>query len=219
MSDHLDTVLLKEAYSHGIFPFPQDDSGIIPWVSLDPRGILAFENLRIPRSTEKALRGSAFNCTLNQDFQSVIRHCKRVKRPDQSDTWITAPLEKSYLDLHQEGNAASVEVWEEGSLIGGLYGVWIKGVFSGESMFHLKANASKAALVFLCFVLKMNRVRWVDTQMVTPVLESFGGIEIPRTDYFSLLRSSQRSAKKLSLPGHWTYLKDGEFIQGASKTR
>ncbi len=219
MSDHLDTILLKEAYSHGIFPFPQDNSGIIPWVSLDPRGILAFDRFKIPSSTEKALRKANFRYTLSQDFLAVIKNCKGMKRPDQEDTWITNPLLESYIDLFQEGHAASVEVWENHVLIGGLYGVWMKGIFSGESMFHFRSNASKAALAFLHFVLKKNQVAWIDTQMVTPVIEAFGGNEVARAEYFNLFRASQRASRKLFLAGEWVYKKDGEFIQGASITR
>jgi leucyl/phenylalanyl-tRNA---protein transferase len=219
VSDHIDTTLLKEAYAHGIFPFPQDDSGIIPWVSLDPRGVLGFEQFRISRSTEKAIRSAGFSFTFNRNFQDVIHQCRTIQRSDQKGSWITQALVDGYVDLHHEGHALSIEVWNADVLVGGLYGVWMKGVFSGESMFHLQDNASKAALIFLHFILEKNNARWIDTQMITPTIAAFGGIEISRIDYYTLLRSTQKPSKRIHFPGIWTYNRDGVFIQGPNSTR
>jgi leucyl/phenylalanyl-tRNA--protein transferase len=113
-----------------------------------------------------------------------------VARADNAGTWITDDIIKAYINLHKEGYAYSVETYLEDKLVGGVYGVCINRFYSGESMFHKADNASKVALVSLLYKLKQQDIGWLDTQMVTPVVESLGGLEIPRETYLKMLKVS-----------------------------
>jgi leucyl/phenylalanyl-tRNA--protein transferase len=176
------------AYEQGIFPWPISNQYPLAWFSPDPRGILEFKNLHLSRSLKKLLKHTSWHVSFNQDFRSVISNCAKVSRPNQGATWITPELLNAYCDLHKEGMAYSVEVWDEQELIGGLYGVRIRNFVSGESMFHLKDNASKVALYALMKKLELENIHWIDTQMCTSVVTSFGAEEIPRDIYLKKLK-------------------------------
>jgi leucyl/phenylalanyl-tRNA--protein transferase len=177
--------LLREAYSKGIFPWPQEDMPIL-WFSPDPRGVLDFSDFHVSTSLKKWARThEQWSYTFNQNFSQVMEQCRLQKRPGQNGTWILPEMEKAYLELFQRGEALSLEVWEEQQLIGGIYGVLIDGIFSGESMFHLKKNASKMALWKLVEELKSRGHQWMDIQMVTPVLAGFGGKLISRNEFLT----------------------------------
>ena len=177
------------AYSQGIFPWPISEEYPLAWFSPDPRGVLFFEDLHIPRSLEKKLRQHKFSVSFNQDFEAIIKQCQQVERKDQDETWITDEIIAGYIELFNRGLAYSVEVRnEEGKIVGGVYGVAMGNYYSGESMFHLETDASKVALVSLIEMLKKKKVTWLDTQMVTSVVRTLGGKEIPRSKFIEMLK-------------------------------
>lgn len=176
------------AYTQGIFPWPINEEYPLAWFSPDPRGILAFNNLHLSKSFRKFLKKNPYEVRFNTNFEAVIMNCAQVKRKEEGvGTWITEDIINAYIDLHKEGYAYSVETYENDHLVGGVYGVCINRFYSGESMFHLKDNASKVALVSLLYKLEQQDIHWIDTQMVTPVVESLGGVEIPRNKYLKML--------------------------------
>ena len=175
---------LEAAYRKGIFPWPQEGLPIL-WFSPDPRGILDFKNFHVPRSLEKFARKCSWVFTLNQAFSQVMEACSRQPRPGQSGTWILPEMRQPYLELQKKDRAISLECWEDGVLIGGIYGVLIEGFFSGESMFHDKSNASKMCFWKMVEHLKANGQTWMDIQMLTPVTEAFGGKYISREEFLN----------------------------------
>lgn len=186
---------IREAYSKGIFPW--HTPGLpLPWHSPDPRAILVFDELQIPRSLAKFRRHSDLTFSIDRDFRSVIEACAASFRPDQPGTWITQEFIDVFVEAHAAGIAHSVEAWNaNGELVGGLYGVDAGGVFCGESMFYRTPNASKLALLFLIEHLASLGSTWLDTQVMTPHLAALGAKEIPRADFLKLLRSTQTRAK------------------------
>jgi leucyl/phenylalanyl-tRNA--protein transferase len=180
------------AYSQGIFPWPISDEYPLAWFSPDPRGILAFDKLHLGKSFRKFLKKSPYEVKFNTNFEAVIMNCARVKRAGQDATWINQEIIDAYIKMHQSGYAYSIETYLEDRLVGGVYGVCINRFYSGESMFHLEENASKVALVSLMYLLKQRDIGWIDTQMVTPVVEGLGGIEIPREIFLKMLDVSLR---------------------------
>lgn len=184
----LEVSVLKEAYQNGIFPWPQEGLPLL-WFSPDPRGILEFKDLHVPRSLRKFQRQhEGWNFTVNRAFARVIQSCRLQKRPGQDGTWILPEMEAAYVDHFNQGHALSLECWEQDELIGGIYGVLTsskKGevFFSGESMFHLRDNASKMCLWKLIEHLQTQGHTWMDLQMITDVTRSFGGKYIPREEF------------------------------------
>ncbi|MFP5520477.1 MAG: leucyl/phenylalanyl-tRNA--protein transferase [Bdellovibrionia bacterium] len=187
----LDTGTLYHAYARGIFPWPQEGYPLL-WFSPEKRGILDFSKLHIPRSLRKFLNQQTdWDITINKDFRGVIEGCARASRPGQEGTWILPAMKKAYLEFHEAGFAHSIEVRENNILIGGLYGVWVRGLFSAESMFFKKSNASKVALLALISHLQSQGVEWIDIQMVTPITEAFGGEYLTRNEFLKKLRDLQ----------------------------
>jgi leucyl/phenylalanyl-tRNA--protein transferase len=173
--------LLLNAYRQGAFPMALMP-GDIRWFSPQQRGILPFEDFHVPHGTRRALKDAAWEIRVDTAFGAVMRECAKRK-----DTWIDGIILESYGRLHALGHAHSVEVWREGRLAGGLYGVAIGGAFFGESMFHRATNASKVALVWLVRILQAGGFCLLDTQWNTPHLAQFGAIEISRARYLRLL--------------------------------
>ncbi len=186
----LEVESLLLAYSQGIFPWPISDEYPLAWFSPDPRGILAFDKLHLSKSFRKFLKKNPYEVKFNTNFEAVIMNCAAVKRNDQSSTWITPEIINAYIELQRLGFAYSIETYLDERLVGGVYGVCINKFYSGESMFHLEDNASKVALVSLLYMLKQRDIGWLDTQMVTSVVESLGGVEIPRETYLKMLKVS-----------------------------
>jgi leucyl/phenylalanyl-tRNA---protein transferase len=185
----------QEAYARGIFPWPHEGLPLL-WFCPPERGIMDFNNFHIPRSVSRDLKKLQFHTTIDQCFDDVIRECSRQKRSGQRGTWITEEMQKIYRQMHCQGLAHSIECWQGEKLVGGLYGVYIQGVFSGESMFHHVSGASKQCLISLVGHLQRLGHDWFDIQMVTPVLKSFGGSYISRQEYLKLLKQAQRSNRK-----------------------
>lgn len=190
---------LKAAYQSGIFPWPISVEFPLAWFSPDPRGILEFKDLHVSRSFEKFLKKSPFTVSFNQAFSKVIRACAVTPRKGQRDTWITPEIINGYERLFQYGEAYSVEVWHEEKLVGGLYGVAMGDFVSGESMFMKEDNASKLALYSLIHVLSKNGIQWLDTQMVTPVVEQFGGKYISRKKFLKKIKEVNWKRKREEL--------------------
>jgi leucyl/phenylalanyl-tRNA--protein transferase len=173
------------AYQKGIFPWYEIEEPIL-WWSPDPRFVLFPDKLRVSKSMRKVLKNQNFKITKNKAFRDVVAHCSKVKRRGQETTWITPEMINSYCKLHEQGWAKSVEVWKEGMLVGGLYGIDLKnGVFCGESMFSLIDNASKAGFITL---VKQNQYQLIDCQIHTNHLESLGAEEIPRVEFLKFLK-------------------------------
>lgn len=193
LSDDLRVERLLEAYSFGIFPWPHDDLPTL-WYSPEERGVLDFADFHVPKSLNKFLRQQCWTYTFNQAFDEVIESCAGLKRPGQMGTWINKKIVRAYREFHAAGYAHSLEVWDGDCLIGGLYGVYVGGLFCGESMFYRETNASKAALVKLVEFLKSQGLTWMDIQMVTPVLEGFGGKYMKRKKFLAKLEQAKHSA-------------------------
>lgn len=185
---------LLEAYQSGLFPWSANP---ITWWSPDPRGILPVGAVHVSRSLARTLRQAPYTVTFDQDFSAVIRACATVPRGGASSTWISPQLLEAYEQLAQAGHAHSVECWQEGLLVGGVYGVSVGGFFAGESMFHRADDASKVALVHLDRHLARRGFTLLDCQMVTSVTRSLGAIEIPRADYLD------RLARAVGQPSRW----------------
>ncbi len=184
------------AYSHGIFPWPHDGLPML-WFSPDKRGLIPLRGnknfkLKAPASFMKFLKKTDYEISWNRAFEDVITGCKFQKRPGQAGTWITDEVGAAYIDFHKAGYAHSIECWQEGRLIGGLYGVFVKGVFSAESMFHREPDASKLCLWNMINTFKDQDFDFVDIQMVTEITARFGGILMPRRDYLLRLQKAQK---------------------------
>ncbi|MGZ3744059.1 MAG: leucyl/phenylalanyl-tRNA--protein transferase [Pseudobdellovibrionaceae bacterium] len=197
----LDVGTLYTAYVKGIFPWPHPDY-LLLWFSPEKRGILEFSELHLNRSLNKFIRQheSEFQITMDQAFAQVVRECSKQPRPGQDGTWILPAMVKSYIDFHKAGYAHSIEVWHERQLVGGIYGVFVKGVFSGESMFYKIPNASKLAFFHLVQILKSWGLEWMDIQMVTSVTKSFGGKYLEREDFLEKLKRTQDENENLVFP-------------------
>ena len=174
------------AYRKGIFPWFESDDFLL-WWSPDPRMVLFPDRLKISKSMRTVLRKKQFEVTFNRAFDQVVEACAKVKRFGQNGTWITPGLMEVYSTLHTQGHAHSVEVWEEGSLVGGLYGIDLGTVFCGESMFSKSSNASKVALISLVKELKKNKYELIDCQVPTQHLASMGAEPISRTEFLTFL--------------------------------
>lgn len=176
---------LIEAYRRGIFPWYEDDQPIL-WWSPHPRMLLFSEELHTSRSLRKVLRLTPFEVSIDQAFAQVIEQCSLPRR-EQGGTWITPAMKTAYIDLHQGGVAHSLEIWQEGSLVGGIYGVAIGRAFFGESMFSRVSNASKVALVILSKALNQWNFGFIDCQMETSHLRSMGARAVARDEFKKLL--------------------------------
>lgn len=192
----LETDTLQVAYRSGIFPWPVSVEFPVAWFSPDPRGVLFFSELHLSKSFQKFLRQHTLQVTFNQAFPAVIRQCARAPRKDQHGTWITPDIIKGYENLFLQGLAYSVEVWQHEVLVAGMYGVSMGEFYSGESMFTKIDNASKLALYSLLIQLQKKNIKWLDTQMVTPVVEQFGGRYLPRPIFLHLLQSLDWTKKR-----------------------
>ena len=181
---------LIEAYRQGIFPWPIEGLPLA-WFCPPERAILEFKDLHVPRSLQKFLNKAPFQFSINRAFNSVIERCSEVPRPDQNGTWITPFMCTAYARFHKLGYAHSVEAWENDVLVGGIYGVAVEGTFAGESMFHLKPNASKLALLHLIEHLKSRGLEWMDIQMMTPHMERLGAKIISRNEFLDRLAQTQ----------------------------
>jgi len=184
--------VLLRAYACGIFPMAEsaDDPSLF-WVEPEMRGVIPLEGFRVTSRLARTVRSDAFTVTVNQAFAAVITGCA-APQEGREETWINRRIRDLYTGLHRLGHCHSVEVWRDGDLVGGLYGVSLGRAFFGESMFHRVRDASKVALVHLIARLIAGGFELLDTQYVTEHLKTFGAIEIPRRRYTALLDKAIR---------------------------
>lgn len=182
--------ILLGAYAIGVFPMASDhDDRIIRWIEPPRRGIIPLDRFHVPRSLKKTIRRGLFELRVDTAFARVIQSCAEPT-PDRPRTWLNPELIALYTELHRRGHAHSVETWQDGRLVGGLYGVALGAAFFGESMFSRTRDASKAALVELVHRLRAGRFALLDTQFLTEHLQQFGAIEISRLEYQRRLRAA-----------------------------
>ena len=178
---------LLHAYCNGIFPWYENK--YILWWCPDPRFVLFPEELKISSSMKQLLKKQSFEFTINRDFNAVISQCKAISRRGQDGTWITEEMRNAFNDLHAAGYAHSAEVWLNGELAGGLYGIRLGKIFYGESMFSRISNASKFAFIRYVEQLKSEGVELIDCQVYTSHLESLGARMIPRNQFLNQIKS------------------------------
>jgi len=180
------------SYQNGIFPWFESDDDIL-WWSPNPRLILKLDDFKVSKSLKRIVRSEKFSVKMNTCFTEVVESCSSINRKGEQGTWITQGMKDAFLALHELGFAHSVEVFEEGILVGGLYGLKIGKVFCGESMFHKVSNASKFALYHLVQNLKENDFSFIDAQMPTDHLKSLGAIEIDKITFLQMLKEATNS--------------------------
>jgi leucyl/phenylalanyl-tRNA--protein transferase len=183
----LDRLLL--AYHSGIFPWYSEDEPPM-WWSPDPRFVLFPDELKVSKSMRQVIKRNGFEFRVDSAFDQVIANCAAMPREGQDGTWITMEIESSYTELHRRGYAHSAETWQDGELVGGLYGVKLGNIFFGESMFSRKSNASKFAFINWVQLLKQQGVVLIDCQVFTEHLESLGARMIPRSEFIDLLQNN-----------------------------
>ena len=209
--------MLLRAYSVGVFPMAEDRDDLeLVWVDPRMRGIIPMSKFRVPRRLRRTLRNCPFEVTFDKDFAGVIEGCAEAT-DGRPRTWINSRIVDLYTSLHFKGHGHSVECWKDGDLLGGLYGISLRGVFFGESMFSEVSNASKVALVHLVARLKSDGFILLDTQFNTEHLMQFGAIEIDRKEYQTLLHAA------LSMQGHFSSSSEGfdwidNFLQSSTQT-
>ena len=191
--------VLLEAYARGIFPW--FDQPPLMWYSPDPRMVLYPGDYRVPERLARVVRQRRFRVAFDRDFASVIAGCALVPRPGQEGTWITPGFVEAYTRLHEAGWVHCVSVYDQGALVGGLYGLALGGVFCGESMFSLESNASKVALTWLVEWVKAKGFALIDCQAPTRHLASLGAVAIPRRRFLAELA---HALQKPALRGSWT---------------
>ena len=173
---------LLRAYASGAFPMTDLD-GITRWYTADPRGVLPLYAFHVPKNLAQLVRQKRFDVRVNTDFAAVMRGCRDAPRHEDSGGWIGERMIEAYTELHAMGFAHSVEAWQNGELVGGLYGVSLGAAFFGESMFHRVSNASKVCLVHLVERLRERHYTLLDTQMVTNHMKQFGTIYVAAGEY------------------------------------
>lgn len=213
--------LLLQAYAVGVFPMAETrDESRLFFVDPDHRGILPLDDFHIPRRLARTLRQGKFTIRYNHDFASVLQLCAEAA-PDRPNTWINLEIERLYNVLHERGQCHSVECWQEGKLVGGLYGVALGGAFFGESMFSRARDASKIALCHLVARLRAGGFVLLDTQFITDHLAQFGTIEVARPVYKQQLQAAISTAatffpENYPEDGDWALVSG--FLQSTSQT-
>lgn len=190
---------LIEAYSHGIFPWYSHETPIL-WWSPDPRFVLFPEKLHISKRIKRVLKKGIFDIRFDTAFRKVITGCSNAPRDGQDGTWIVPDMIEAYIALHEAGYAHSAEAWQNGELVGGLYGVSLGACFFGESMFAKATDASKAAFITLTRKLGNAGFAVIDCQIQTNHLESLGAEHIPRIEYLEILNANLSA---LGIQGDW----------------
>lgn len=189
--------VLSTAYAGGIFPWPIRDEPLL-WFSPRERAVIDFNRLHISRSLARLKRKAQFTFTIDKAFGEVVAGCQAAPRSIPGETWITPAMRNAYIALHDFGCAHSIEAWDnEGRLVGGLYGVSVGGIFTGESLFYREPNASKLALLHLIDHLAARGLAWLDIQVITPHMEVLGAHVISRGKFLD--RLDRERARHLSL--------------------
>jgi leucyl/phenylalanyl-tRNA---protein transferase len=199
---NLSTEFLIAAYSHGIFPWFNKGEPVL-WWSPDPRMVLFPGEFKCSKSLQQTVRSNKFEISIDKAFGEIINSCSLVKRKGQNGSWITSEMKRAYIDLHQQGLAHSVETWQQGKLVGGLYGISLGKAFFGESMFHLVNDASKIALYHLVRLMLKWKFDFIDVQQSTNHLRSLGAKDLKREYFLKILRKSLKYPTK---KGKWNLM-------------
>jgi leucyl/phenylalanyl-tRNA--protein transferase len=178
---------LLEGYSQGFFPWYQDEEGLFHWFVLNERMLLKTDEVKTTKRLLQKLRSKKWDFKINTRFDDVIEYCAKVKRKGENGTWISEDFKKAYKELNRLGFALSVESYYEGELVGGFYGVAINRYFSGESMFHIKSDASKLALIFFANILKENGIEYIDCQVPSEHLGRMGGRVYKKEEFIPII--------------------------------
>lgn len=187
----LTTKWLIDAYQHGIFPWPVSDD-ILAWWTPDPRAIVELDQLHVSRRLARTISSGRYQVSCNRDFAAVIQGCATAQ-DRRFGTWLTAEMQGAYLRLHELGLAHSIEVWREGELAGGTYGIALGGMFAAESKFYLQRDASKVAIAHLVSHLRQRGFQLFDIQQLTSHMASMGAIEISRSEFLRRLTTEMAS--------------------------
>ena len=186
--------LMLRAYRVGLFPMAETRRGQrLYWLDPELRGILPLDEFHLPKRLLRTVLSGPYEVTSDRAFAQIIAGCAAAA-PGREDTWINNDIERLFYELHRQGHAHSVETWQDGQLVGGLYGVSLGGVFFGESMFSTARDASKVALVHLVARMRLGGYALLDTQFVTSHLAQFGTVEVPRDTYKALLAAAVQTA-------------------------
>lgn len=195
---------LLKAYQKGIFPWYNEQDQPILWWSPNPRSVIYPNEINISHSLKKSIRTQPWEIRIDTEFETVIKYCANVRKNKGQSTWINTNMQHSYIDLHNSGYAHSLEVWFDDDLVGGLYGIVLGDIFCGESMFNLKSNASKVALVQLALLMrKYTKNGLIDCQIENDHLSSMGSRNIPREAFLIKLKNSGN--KPNFWPYYWKY--------------
>ena len=181
---------LLEGYSRGFFPWYQDEDGLFNWFVLNKRMLLKTDEVKTTKRLLQKLRSKKWDFKINTRFDDVINYCASVKRRGENGTWISEDFKRAYKELYKLGFVISVESYYEGELVGGFYGVAINKYFSGESMFHLKSDASKLALIFFADLLKQNGVEYIDCQVPSAHLARMGGKVYNKEEFIPIIQEA-----------------------------
>lgn len=190
---------LIQAYASGIFPWFNSGDPIL-WWSPNPRPVFTPGEMKVSKSLRQSIKKKNYQVKYDHAFGKVLELCAKTLRNGESGTWLTKPMRGAYQKLHEMGIAHSVEIWENDIMVGGLYGVALGRAFFGESMFHLKPDASKVAFYYLDYVLKEKDFHFIDGQVVTEHLLSLGAKEVKRDDFLKML---SRALEEPTIIGHW----------------
>jgi len=206
--------LLLRAYRLGLFPMAESRGAkTLHWLDPEARGVLPLHGFHIPRSLVKVLRSGRLTVTANADFPGTIAACAAA-RDVRPETWINPEIERLFVELYRLGFAHSVETWEDGVLVGGLYGASLGGAFFGESMFSTTTDASKVALVHLVARLRLGGFTLLDTQFITSHLTRFGAMEVPRNAYHEMLAEAvEVAARFIASPDPAVLLREIEAMR------
>lgn len=189
---------LVYAYASGVFPMAEE-TGEILWYSPDPRAIIPIDTYKPAKSLKPFINQERFEIRINTCFEQVMRNCA-LPRPGEEETWISEELVLAYTNLHKMGLAHSVEAWQAGKLVGGLYGVALGGAFFGESMFSLVSNSSKVAFHYLVQILREQNYSLLDSQFMNDNVLRYGAIEISRSEYKKRLAKALKSSCDFQKP-------------------
>lgn len=193
--------LLLRAYAAGIFPMAESaESRELKWFDPPIRAIIPLDHqFHVPKRLARTIRQRPYEIRLNSAFEAIMRACA-APAADRPSTWINEEIIRLYTELHKRGHAHSIEVWQDEKLVGGLYGVSLGAAFFGESMFSRAADASKIALVYLVYLLRLNNYSLLDTQFQTDHLQQFGTLEITRDHYQHLLAVALQEPHQMMAP-------------------
>ena len=204
----LTTENLIHSYSNGIFPWPIDD--LLAWFSPPKRAVLLLDELYVSKSIIREYKKTNFQIKMNTCFAEVVNHCANSINRKQDGTWINKKIINSYIELHKKGHAYSIECFKNSELVGGLYGVNIHAMLSGESMFFIEPGASKFSLLALIFYARSLGIQFLDCQQMSPLLKGFGAKLISRESFLDLVMTSLASKARLSSSDYLNkYLSEG----------